>query len=93
LRRPNTLRSGQGGTTTCPKTGKIVHATFWAAVAHLKAMRRNGLATNRMRVYRCRACSGHHIGYPSITDGDRITELLRPQGAGAAFQREPEAAH
>ena len=61
----------------CAATGKINHATRWAARRHLKAMRHDGLSVDRMNVYRCKACGGFDIGYNAITAGDRIDEILR----------------
>ena len=58
-------------------TGKISHATRWAARINLKAMRRGALSVDRMNVYRCKACGGFDIGYNAITAGDRIDEILR----------------
>jgi hypothetical protein len=47
------------------------------ARAHIRAMRADGLAVKRIRVYPCRACCGWHVGYRALTAGNRITELLR----------------
>jgi len=50
----------------CAATGKISHATRWAARINLKAMRRGALSVDRMNVYRCKARGGLHIGYNAI---------------------------
>jgi hypothetical protein len=61
----------------CAHTGKTRHRQWWQAMNHLKAIRATGQPTHQMRIYHCLACHSFHVGFRAITDGDRITELLR----------------